>query len=100
MQVSIAGTDSRGRDFSAQPGDIIDIEAGLAKTWIKVGHAAPVPDAELTSRDLNLRDLDAEEALTRPCFSCNETRAQLVFQNQAYCQRCYMAVLGYPDPRR
>jgi hypothetical protein len=85
MNVSIAGTDERGRDFSAQPGDIIDIEAGLAKKWIRGQHGTEVaPGTPLTSRDLSLADLSIEEALTRNCTHC-QRRATTVFKNKPFC---------------
>jgi len=85
MNVSIAGTDERGRDFSAQPGDTIDVEAGLAKKWLRGGHGTEVPPGTpLTERDLSLADLSIEEALQRNCRWCNK-RARCVLGNQPYC---------------
>jgi hypothetical protein len=87
MNVSIAGTDERGRDFSAQPGDVIDIEASLAKKWIRGNHGTEVPPGTpLTERDLNLLDLSIEEALQRRCTRCDR-RAQTVFKNKPFCSR-------------
>ena len=83
----MAGSDSRGRDFSAQPGDIIDVEAGLAKKWIRGGHGTEVaPGTPLTERDLSLADLSIEEALQHRCMHCDR-RAQTVFQNKPFCLR-------------
>ena len=91
MNVSIAGTDERGRDFSAQPNDVVDVEAGLAKKWIRGGHGSEVPPGTpLTARDLNLRDLDMEEALTRNCRWCNG-RATHVLGNFPYCRGHFAA---------
>ena len=91
MNVSIAGT-VEGRDFSAQPNDVIDIPADLGKKWIRSGHGTPAPDAELTERDLNLRDLSMEEALTRACEHCDK-RCEIVFRNRGFCNRHYLAEL-------
>jgi hypothetical protein len=89
MNVSIAGTDERGRDFSAQPGDVIDVETSLAKKWLRGNHGTEVPrGTQLTERDLNLADLDLEEALTRWCEHCPPgKRAETVFRNKALCRR-------------
>ena len=89
MNVSIAGTDERGRDFSASPGDVIDIEASLAKKWIRGQHGTEVPPGTpLTERDLNLADLDLEEALTRWCEHCPPgRRAETVFRGKPLCRQ-------------
>ncbi len=94
MNVSIAGTVA-GRDFSAQPGDVCDVESRTAATWIKVGHASLAgPTTPLTARDLNLRDLDMEEGLTRSCEFC-EQRSQIVFQNKPLCFQHFRGQVGH-----
>ena len=92
MRVSIAGTIG-GRDFSAQPHDIVDVPADVAAAWIRSGHAVAAPQAELTSRDLSLADLDAETALTHGCVHCGR-RAVTVISNRALCLRHARAELG------
>lgn len=94
MNVSIAGT-VEGRDFSAQPDDIIDLPANVAKKWIAVRHASPVaPGTPLSERDTDLRDLSAEEALHYRCAACDERRAETVIANKPYCLNCSRGVLG------
>jgi hypothetical protein len=94
MNVSIAGKLPGGADFDAQPGQVVDVEKRLAKKWVEVGHATRV--SESTPLTAPGSDLSAEEALRRRCCCCDERRGQLVFDNEAYCERCYRAVLGYP----
>ena len=90
ITVSIAGTYA-GQDFSYQPGDVVDLERDLAVKWVLVGHAERVDDdTPTTERDLDLRDLDIEEALTRPCTHCSR-RARFVFQNRPFCAGHYRA---------
>jgi hypothetical protein len=90
MQVSIAS-----RDWSFQPGEIVDLPDEQARTWIAVGHASRVsPTTPLTSREINLRDLDAEEVLHHRCAHC-ERRARFVLENRAYCPRHFRAKLSH-----
>lgn len=96
MAVSIAGTVA-GRDFSAQPGDVVDVEARQAAKWVAGGHAAAVPPSTpLTSRDLSLADLDAEELLHYRCAWCPDSRAQRaegVYKNLPLCREHFRAAM-------
>lgn len=94
MLVSIAGG-TAGKIFSFQPGEVVDLEdSPQTRAWIQHGHAEKVSQSTpLTDRDLNLRDLDADEALTRRCFACDRRRARFVLRNQAYCPQCFRAAL-------
>jgi hypothetical protein len=88
MKVSIAS-----RDWSYQPGEVADVEEPLARTWLANGHAESVPaKTPLTDREINLRDLDADEALSRVCENCLHHRARIAFQGRGLCTSCYRAV--------
>jgi hypothetical protein len=92
MNVSLAGMVGH-RDFSAQPGDVVDVPADLAKKWVRSNLAEPAPDAQLSDPDVRLADLTAEEALCRNCESCEQRRATTVLRNRAFCRACYRAHL-------
>ena len=66
MLVSIAGTVA-GKDFSAQPQQVVSIDSRQAKAWIKSGHAEAVPQNTPLSESDEFHDLSMEEAL-RDCF--------------------------------
>ena len=88
MQVSIASS-----TWSYQPGQVVDIDDEKARTWIKNGHAERVaPGTPLTNREMNLRDLDAEEALNHSCIHCGR-RAARVLDNKPLCGAHYRAML-------
>lgn len=89
MNVSIAS-----ETWAFQPGMIAEVDAGLARQWLRSGLASSVDkNTPVSSPDL-LADLSAEEALQRICESCNQRRAHFVFQNVPYCERCYRAMLA------
>ena len=84
MQVSIASA-----DWSYQPGQVVEIDPGLARQWIAAGHATTVSSGTpLTKFDAldGLRDLSLEEARHRPCVHC-ATRANFVLRNKPLCTR-------------
>ena len=88
MNVSFASTNG----FSAQPGDIVEVNTDLAKQWIRSGHGTRVSDSTpLRSVDDPLIDLSMEEALRHRCSSCDAQRASRVIGNRPFCARCYRA---------
>lgn len=88
MRCSIAGY-LNGELFSAQPGEVISVDAKLGGTWVRSGHGEQVPeDTPTTAEDDTLRDLSLEEAMTHRCFACDRARAKIVFTNRPYCLRC------------
>ena len=88
MRVSIASA-----EWSYQVGQIVMIDAVLAKKWRDVGHCTFVngalPLTDFSSLD-GLADLDAEQVLLYHCTHC-EQRAAYVFENRPYCPRHYLA---------
>ena len=91
MNISIAS-----EAWSYQPGQVIEIDADLAKKWVRGGHATPVNgDTPLTRFDTldGLADLSAAEALRHRCSSCDVRRARFVLRNKPFCPQCYRAEL-------
>lgn len=92
MEVSIAGT-LNGKEFSAQPGEIVDVPTVTAKAWIHARHATPVAaNTPITTADDPLRDLSIEEALHRHCAHC-AARASFVLRSQPLCRRHFRSKL-------
>ena len=89
MNVSIASA-----QFSHQPGDVVDVDDELAAKWVSGGHAERVsPRTPLSNRNnFDLRDLDADEALSRTCVHCNR-RARFVLRNKAFCPQHFRSEL-------
>ena len=96
MEVSIAGM-LNGKEFSAQPGQIIDVPTVTAKAWIRAGHGVSVPESTpVTDGSDPLRDLSIEEALQRHCVHC-ATRAAFVLRNQPLCARHFRSEMEGRD---
>ena len=96
MLVSIAGTVA-GKDFSAQPQQVVSIDSKQAEAWLRSGHAEPVPQNTPLSESDEFHDLSMEEALLRVCSNCNARQAQFVLRNRPFCAACYQAFLNLED---
>jgi len=94
INVSMGGYDGRGRVFGYQPGQVVAVESGLAKKWVRSGLATGVNVDAPLSIDDGVTDLGIEEALRHRCVSCDERRAETVLDNKPYCQICYRGFVG------
>jgi hypothetical protein len=94
MKISLAGT-LDGKEFSAQPHQVVDVPADTARQWVRNGHAEQVPESTPISDGSDpLRDLSIEEALRRCCERCQQRRARTVVGNHALCGPCAKAEWG------
>lgn len=93
IRVSIAGTVDGDPNWSAQPGDIVEIDSATATKWVASKLAVrAAKDAPLTSQNNLLLDLTAEECLRRNCTHC-QRRAKFVLRNKPYCPGHFRAEL-------
>ena len=91
MLVSLAGTVSGDPNFSAQPQQVVAVDAATAAQWIRSGIAGAVPKSTPLSNGDIFDEISAEEARRRVCSSCEQRRGQYALRGKALCPQCFRA---------